>query len=373
MRDRLIRFNHFLLLWILFTIVLYYGKVILIPVAFGAMLAMLMAPVCSGLDARGLPRTLSVIVCILILLLVFALSIWVVVAQIASFNEDLPLIEQKMRSLAGSLQTTLEKEFRISANLEEQIFGKDSWFAKGAISQAGPFVKGTLATLGGIAITLVVTFLLLLHKEKYQTFFLKVSGGNSDASKKKMLESITSVAQRYLVGRAISMFILFILYSIALFSIGIKNALLLSAIGALVNIIPYIGPFLAGVFPFFVALVTEDTLQPAIWVVITFTVIQAIDNYFVTPFVLGGEVSLSALSTILGIICGGIVWGIAGMILFIPMLSIAKIVFDHVESLKPYGLLIGDKGKSTTSRITQWYSRKFGSKPRNLKDVIKES
>ena len=139
--------------------------------------------------------------------------------------------------------------------------------------------------------------------------------------------------------------------------IGVQNALLLSAIAALVNIIPYIGPILAGVFPLVMALTGSDSFTPAIWVVISFSIIQGIDNYFITPYTLGGEVRLSALATILAIISGGFVWGVAGMILFIPMLSIAKIVFDHIPSLKPYGFLIGDPGESPTTKFKKWLSR----------------
>ncbi len=113
-------------------------------------------------------------------------------------------------------------------------------------------------------------------------------------------------------------------------------------------------------FPLKVALVTEDSLQPAIWVMVTFSVIQGIDNYFVTPYSLGGEVSLSALSNIVSIICGGFLWGIAGMILFIPMLSVAKIIFDHVETLKPYGYLIGNPSKESNSlHIKKCFNNKF--------------
>jgi predicted PurR-regulated permease PerM len=97
-------------------------------------------------------------------------------------------------------------------------------------------------------------------------------------------------------------------------------------------------------------------------VAISFSVIQGIDNYFVTPYVLGGEVSLSALSTILIIICGGFLWGIAGMILFIPMLSIAKIIFDHIPSLQHIGALIGEKGERPSSSIAGWVGRLFGEK-----------
>src|SRR3546814_7175968 len=94
----------------------------------------------------------------------------------------------------------------------------------------------------------------------------------------------------------------------------------------MVTLFPYTTLFRSGVFPVIIALVTKDSFEPALWVIITFIIIQGIDNYFVTPFVMGGEVNLSALATILIIICGGYIWGIAGMILFVPMLSIAKIL-----------------------------------------------
>ncbi len=114
-------------------------------------------------------------------------------------------------------------------------------------------------------------------------------------------------------------------------------------------------------FPVLAALVTNESFEPVIWVLITFSVIQGIDNYFVTPVVMGGEVNLSALATILIIICGGFIWGIAGMILFVPMLSIAKIVFDQVEGLKPYGYLVGDPaGGSPSDRFRKWFDEKFG-------------
>ena len=158
------------------------------------------------------------------------------------------------------------------------------------------------------------------------------------------------------------MFVLFVFYVLTLWIIGIENALLLAAIAALVNIIPYVGPLLAGIFPFVIALITKDSMQPAIWVLIMFTVIQGIDNYFVTPYVLGGEVSLSALSTIVFIICGGFLWGVPGMILFIPMLSIAKIIFDAVPTLQPYGYLIGDVGKRPSANLSQWFGNLFGGK-----------
>jgi predicted PurR-regulated permease PerM len=128
---------------------------------------------------------------------------------------------------------------------------------------------------------------------------------------------------------------------------------------ALVNIIPYLGPILAAVFPFLVALVTKQSMQPALWVLISFMLFQALDNYFVTPYFLGGEVSLSALATIISMICGGFLWGVAGMIFFIPVFSIVKIIFDQIPSLAHFGYLIGDQGSKPSKHFSAWFRKLF--------------
>jgi predicted PurR-regulated permease PerM len=362
MKDGLLKVNQFLLFWILLTVVLVYGRPILIPVTFAIMLAMLMSPVCRKLDSKGLHRVLSTIICIFILLAVFVFVTGVLIAQIISFRDDLPLIAEKTNSIITSLHDYIEVRYDIPVEQQKTVLQNQvKGFSKSSASYLTGFVTGAAGMFVNLAITLVITFLLLYDKEKYETFFLRLIKGNNDEDKKALLNKITLVAQKYLTGRTLSMLVLFVLYLIALLSIGVKNWLLLAAISALVNIIPYVGPFLASVFPIVVALVNFDSYEPAIWVAITFAIIQAIDNYFVTPYVMGGEVSLSALSTIVIIICGGFIWGIAGMILFIPMLSIAKIVFDHVEKLQPYGYLIADPaGESPTIKFKRWVRKKFG-------------
>lgn len=356
--------TQFLFFWIALVIVLYYGRVLLIPLTFAAILAMLMTPVCRKLDSLGFHRTLSSLACILILIVVFAFMLFIVFAQVNSFLQDMPMIEQKLNTMIASLHTTLEQRFDIPVEEQKQVLQKQIRnFTESSSSYIGSVATGAVGIIVNAIFIFVICFLLLFGKEKYYNFFLDLMHSTHDDVKESLLNRITLVAQKYLVGRALSMLVLFILYFIALLIIGVNNALLLSLVAALVNIIPYVGPILAGVFPFLAALVAQDSFQPAIWVVISFSVVQGIDNYFVTPFVMGGEVSLSALATILSIICGGFLWGIAGMILFIPLLSIAKIIFDHIESLKPYGYLIGDDREQTPSlQMKNWIRKILGKK-----------
>ncbi len=355
------KINQNLLFLVLLTVVLYYGRPILIPLVFAIMLAMLMAPLCRWLDARGLPRGASSFICILILLLVFLGMIAILMAQLSGFIQDLPLFEQKTNEMLVSIQLFIEKQFNIPTSQQAEMITRETKNISQSLgSYFSSVLRSSMQLVLNLVITLVFTFLMLFHKERYYSFFLQFSYGETEEQKHGVLNSISLVAQQYLKGRAISIVVMFILYLVSLWTLGIKGALLLAAVAALVNILPYIGPVLAAVIPFFIALVTEESWQPAFWLLLSFFVIQAIDNYFLTPYFLGGEVSLSALSTFIAIICGGFIWGVAGMILFIPMLSIAKIIFDYVPRWQPYSFLIGDESGSPSGKFFRWIRGLFG-------------
>ncbi|MFB5945335.1 AI-2E family transporter [Albibacterium profundi] len=356
MKSLIAKVNHFLLFWILLVVVLIYGKPILIPIAFAGVLAMLMVPLIDFLDRKGWKRVFSTILVIVILLAFIFMIMMVLVGQVASLKNELPRIEQRANELINYLHDYVQTTFNYSVESQkEYLKSQVKTMGESSATYFTTLLTGVTGVIVQIIITLVVTFLLLFDKEKYRAFFFQILKMEDKGEKHEVLNRITKVSQQYLLGRIISMSILFVLYYIALVAIGVENALLLAGAAAIVNIIPYVGPILAAVFPVIMALVTFDSFEPAIWVIITFSVIQGIDNYFVTPFFMGGEVKLSALATILIIICGGFVWGIPGMILFVPLLSMVKIVFDHVDSLKPYGTLIGNPDKETPSkRFHNW-------------------
>lgn len=350
-----IKVNQVLLFFILLVVVLHYGRPILVPVTFAAFLSMLMSPLIDFLDRRGFRRAFSTIACVLILLVVIVMVILVLLGQITSIQKELPQIEDRANELIQWLHAYVENRFDFPIDVQEKYLQEQVTAAgNSSASYLMAVLTGATGLLVQAIITLVVTFLLLYNKEKYYSFFMTIMD-RTRGEKHEILNRVTNVAQQYLKGRMISIFILFVLYYLALLIIGVENALLLAAVAAIVNIIPYAGPILAGVFPVIIALVSFDSFQPALWVIISFSIIQGIDNYFVTPFFMGGEVNLGALPTILIIICGGYVWGVAGMILFVPLLSMAKIYLDHSERLRPYGELLGDpSGERPSKRFHRW-------------------
>jgi len=109
------------------------------------------------------------------------------------------------------------------------------------------------------------------------------------------------------------------------------------------TIIPYIGILISASMPVTVALITKDSLWYPVGVISLFTIVQYLEANVIFPRVVAAQLNLSTWSTLVAIIAGTLLWGVAGMILFIPMLAIFKIVSDQVEGLKSINILLNRK------------------------------
>jgi predicted PurR-regulated permease PerM len=339
---------------------MYFGRAFLIPLFFAALLAMLMAPVCRKFESWGLSRALSTVGCVLILVIVIAGIGFVISTQFSTFAENVTQIQSKGKEILQQAQSYIEEQIGMSPQEQAEVVKQQTQKS----NQSGPglpatILKAIISTLTGIVLALVITFLMIYNKEQFETFFLRLYDDKDKEKVKSVVGQITQVSQKYLTGRAMSVLIIATLYSIGLLIVGIKNAVLLAGIAALLTVIPYIGTVIGGLFPVMMAFLTED-VQTALWAGVVMLAIQTIDNYFIEPNVVGAEVNLNALWSILSILAGGMIWGVAGMIVFLPLFGIIKIVCDHVEPLKPIGYVLGEAGGQKPSRIRVWFMEKFG-------------
>lgn len=361
MKEIFYRANQYLFFIVLLVAVMYFGRMFLTPVFFAGLLAMLMAPVCRKLETWNFPRAISCLVCILILVFVLAGIGLIISTQFATFADNISQIQSKAKEFMEQVQSFIQQQFGITPEKQEAVVKEQTQNGgQPASGLAGKILGSVTSTLAGMVLTLVITFLMIYNKEQFETFFLKLYRDEDTGKVKSIVGKISQVSQKYLTGRAVSVLIIAALYAIGLSIVGIKNAVLLAGIAALLTIIPYVGTVLGGLFPVTMALLTQDT-GTALWAGVVMILIQAMDNYFIEPNVVGGEVNLNALWSILSILAGGMIWGVAGMILFLPLFGIIKIVCDHVESLKPIGYLLGEPEKPP-SRIKEWIKEKLGKK-----------
>lgn len=336
------RLNAILLLFILSTIVLYYGKPFLVPLLFSILFAMLLLPVCRWLESKGVGRIGSTLVGILIILAGLAGLVAIIVGQGSSLAEDLPEMQVKAQRIIDDTQQWIESNYGISPKEQLQYAKK----AIGNISQSGgTMFKNVFSGLFGFLLSLVLVllyfFFIMWKREKYKEFVLKLVKDENREKVSAELHKISRVSGRYLIGRLISMAFLAIVYMIGFTIVGLPNSLLLALIAVLPTIVPYIGAYIGGFFPMAIALIsgTPEMVLPTFIILIT---AQTIDNNIIEPLVEGEVMDISPIFTIIAIVLGELIWGIAGMVLFIPIFAIIKIVCDHIPSLHPYSFLLNN-------------------------------
>ncbi|KAA5543528.1 AI-2E family transporter [Adhaeribacter rhizoryzae] len=354
------RANAVVLFGILVFYALYHARVFLIPLFFAILLAMLMVPISRKLESWGINRILATLICILIFLLFIAGIFGIIAAQAVSLSEDLPQIQQKFQQMVDWVQRWIEGQFGVTPQRQIQIMktqvGK-------FLSSPGKYVSTTLSGFMGIVtgfvLVLLYFFFLMWKREKYEEFFLKLVVKENEPTVRKELQEINQVASQYLIGRLISMLFLAVFYGIGFTVVGLKNGLLLSLIAVIPTIIPYIGSIIGGFFPLMMALVTGSpgTFLP---VVIILVLAQVLDNNIIEPIVEGQSLDISPIFTIVAIVIGELTWGLAGVILFVPLFAVLKIICDHVPSLHPYAFLLNNETEEPAwvEKIKGWFKKK---------------
>lgn len=349
----LIRITYFLIFLIAFTFVVIIAKDFLVTLVFGLLISSLIFPVCHWICKLGIPKGLSIFITIIIMIAVFAgLSIFFG-AEISKLVADFPALKDKALSNISEVSHFIEDNFGIKTAKQKQLISTqiDNLFTTSSV-MLNKVLDATTGTFFKLFIMPVYVFFLLYYRERFNEFVRRIVPATEKKRADKILTEISFVSQRYLGGAFIVVMILSVINSLGLWIIGLQYAILFGVISAFFNFIPYFGTWIGAFFPFMFALLTGDSANLALWVLAFFAVVQFTENNILTPNITGGYVRLNPFITILGLIAGSMVWGVAGMLLVIPFIASLKIVFENFESTKPIAFLLArPEGGSLEKRI----------------------
>jgi len=319
------------------------GQQILIPMVLGLLLAILLMPMCRFLEKRlRFPRGLSSIVASLLALAVIGGVIYELSIQVAKLSNDWPQFQKQFITLTDDLQSWISKTFGVRRK-DQLEYLNDT--AKKSISTGTAIVETALRSIGYVLMLTGFTFLFTLFFLLYRTHLLKfLVASFSETYHKTVFEIIDNIqfmVKKYLVGLFLQMIIVTVLSFIAYTIIGVKYNFMLAILTGILNILPYIGIFTALLIGALITFATAG-ISHVLFIVIAIIVIHAIDGNIIMPRVVGSKVKINSLIVIIGLVIGEMIWGIAGMLLTIPILAIMKIIFDRVEGLQPWGFLMGE-------------------------------
>jgi len=321
---------------------IYLGKNILVPFAAAVLISFILLPICRWLERKGVGRVWSIIWTMLSVFFVTFGALVIFSAQTINILKELGNFRDKLSQLLVQTVNYLNQNIGFIPRVE-----KDDLVQKGmewAGDTFGVIVSDTLSTSSLIVSWLVLctiyTFLLLLYRSGLKNgllSFVKKEGRNMYSN---MLNEIQKVGQQYLTGMGIMILILGALNSTGLLLLGIDYPFFFGFLAALLALIPYVGTTLGGFIPTLYAFLNYDALWYPFGVIMIFWFVQFLEGNFLNPKIVGENLNINALAAIFSLIIGGFIWGIPGMILFLPLAAIFKVVCKYYEPLHGVGKLI---------------------------------
>ena len=326
-----------------FVYMLYAGEAILAPLAYSTILAILLNPMVNFQVNHKVPKVLAIAVSVLLALLVCIGFMFFISSQCSMFIETYPKLVEKFNTTSRQIITW------VSENTGVQPVKVNTWIKEAQsqiLSNTGTAVSRALGTLSNMLVVIflipVYTFMILFYKPLLLEFIRKLFNTIYHVTVVEVLSSTKVIIQSYLTGLLIEALLVATLNSVGLLLLGVDYAIIMGITGALLNVIPYIGGIIATALPMLIAYITKDSALSPILVLLVYLIIQFIDNHYIIPSVVASKVKLNALISLIVVLLGGAIWGIAGMFLSIPFTAIMKVIFDHIEKLKPWGFLLGN-------------------------------
>lgn len=320
------------------------GKSILAPLLFALLFAVLLLPLANFLEHKlRFPRSIASLLSVVILILVTAGVLYIVGAQISSLADDWPQFKQQVQGSFNDLQTWISHKFHI--RIKQQMTYVNNATSK-LLESGGSVLGDVFVSFSSFILfqvfVMIDTFFLLYYRRLIIRFLVSVFRADDSIVVYDIIAQVQSRIRQYILGLLLETVIVATASCLALWILGVQYAVLLGLLIGLFNLIPYIGIASALVLSTLVTFATAGTAK-LLLVIGTILGIHLIDSNILLPLIVGSKVRINALITVLGVIIGGSLWGISGTFLAIPVIAITKIVFDRVDSLKPWGLLLGDE------------------------------
>lgn len=355
------RVAYFLIIIVITVYILIVGKFIIIPLVFAALLSIMIQPVCNFLEKYIRWKVPAILLSFVVILIPISGIIMFFSYQLGDVIQNMPAITDNLKHTSDLLFSWLEDNFGITRDQSWQwlrsnfsrVLDSPLQFFKGGITSSTAF-------LINLFMGIIFIFFFLLYRGAIKNFLLLQFRGESRKQGREILLQIQRLVRHYLYGLLTVILILAILNSIGLLIIGLDYAIFWASLAAFLSIIPYIGTTLGGLLPFMYSFATATYWWQPLAVVGLYFGVQQLEGNLITPYVVGSNVKINPFVAIISLIIGGFIWGLAGIVLAIPMAAIIKLVFDHIDALKPVGALMSrDLHMKEDQFMEEWDEEKY--------------
>ena len=327
------------------------GQTLLAPLLTSFLLALLLLPLANFMENKWkLRRSIAAIVSVVLMIALLSAIVYFLFNQLTDLWKDWPLLKKQAETSFHDVQMWISRTFHV--NSKKQIdYLQNS--ATAALATSATVLGATLETLSSTLLfssfLLLFTFFILNYRKILFTFLTSVFAEEHTQKVSEIVQRIQYIIKKYITGLFLQMIIVTAMMMFVLWVLGVKYAILLGLIAGIFNIIPYIGIFSALLISVIITFATAGAAKMLL-VIAAFAAVHAIDGNILMPLVVGSKVKINALFAFIGIVVGEMIWGISGMFLCIPYMAMLKIIFDRVDALKPWGILLGGEDRPNKKR-----------------------
>ncbi|WP_443946368.1 AI-2E family transporter [Pedobacter sp. AW1-32] len=336
------------------------GQSLLAPLLFSFLMAILLLPAANFMERKcRFKRSLSTIFSVVLMIFVIGSIVYFFGNQLSDLWSDWPLLKEKANVSYHDLQAWISHTFGVNTH-KQLAYLNDS--TEKALATSATIVATTLATLSStllfLSFTLLFTFFILNYRRVLFTFLTSVFKEEHKEKVAEIASQIQYIIKKYIIGLFLQMLIVTLLMITILSILGVKYAVLLGLVTGIFNVVPYLGIFFALIISCLITFATAGAAK-VLLILVVFVAVHAVDGNILMPLVVGSKVKINALIAFIGIVVGEMIWGISGMFLCIPYLAILKIIFDRIDALQPWGILMGEEHKPVKKKRVYHITKKI--------------
>lgn len=346
---------------VLILVLMYLTQSVLIPLIFSILIAISLFPLSRFFERLKLGKAFSAILSVIVAIAIISFMGWFIIHQSIIIGKDASAITEKVLSVVERGQTWLKDQFGIERS---QVMEKLREQGNNSLENIGSTISSTFGSIGNMLASAVLVpifaFFLLYYRDFFREFFFKAFKSTPKSKVNNVLNKIYEVVQSYLLGLITVMGIVAVLNTVGLMALGIDYAWFFGTLASLLMLLPYIGIAIGSILPALFALAVKDNAWYAVGVVAWFQVVQFLEGNIITPNIVGSKVSINPLMAIIGILLGGMLFGLSGLIIALPFIATLKVIFDAIPSMEAIGFLIGEPEKehlhrnSTQELLMKW-------------------
>ncbi|CAI8221391.1 MAG: Uncharacterised protein [SAR116 cluster bacterium] len=322
--------------------ILYFLKTIstvLIYILIAAVVSLIGRPVVRFLrNTLKFNQNLAAVSTMALLMAVLGVLIALVIPLLAQQGENLSLLDLKaLRASGENLYREMSQYFGIENAVLLQNFNEGEVLSSLSLDQVPAFFNTVFGVLGnfsaGLFSVIFISFFFLKDSVLFENGILMFIPAAEQSKTKEAFFRIKELLSRYFLGLLFQILILFVIYSTVLAIFSVPNAMVIAFLCALLNLIPYVGPIVGGLLMMFLTMSSqlgasfnEVILPKTTYVMIGFIIGQLVDNFLSQPLIFSKSVKSHPLEIFLIILCGGLLMGVTGMVVAIPLYTAIKVV-----------------------------------------------